>query len=483
MNFKAILSFVTALVSLTSFGQYTVKVALTTDNYPGEITWTLDQGGTELLSGGPYAGNLTDFEDQIDLAEGDYSFTISDSYGDGICCGQGQGGYVLSETSSMQVISAGGEYGSGETIDFSLPFVPPVLGCTDPEALNYNPEAESDDGTCEYLVSQLAIDLVEVADGFQSIVDLTNAGDDRLFVVEQNGRIKILNADFTTQSENFLDISSLTDGGGEQGLLGLAFHPDYADNGYFYVNYTNNSGSTVIARYTVSSADPNIADPGSAEIILQQSQPYSNHNAGDINFGPDGYLYIPMGDGGSGGDPENRAQNPSTLLGKMLRIDVDGGSPYAIPADNPFVGNADYLPEIWAVGLRNTWRFSFDAETGDMWMGDVGQNVWEEIDFEPAGSAGGLNYGWRCTEGLVDYDQSQCSSSLVIEYPISVYNHSGGACSITGGYVYRGSEFPDMQGKYFYTDYCNGQFGWVAQTPGGDWEEEQFIDWRTSVAD
>jgi len=302
---------------------------------------------------------------------------------------------------------------------------------------------------------QLQIELVQIANGFNNPVALENAGDDRLFVVQKSGAIKILNSDGTTNATDFLNVSSLITSSGERGLLGMAFHPDYANNGFFYIHYTNNSGDSRVVRYSVS-ANPDVADANSALIILAQSQPFSNHNAGDIAFGPDGYLYIPFGDGGSGGDPQGNGQNPQTFLGKMLRLDVDGGTPYAIPGDNPFVGDASTLDEIWSLGLRNTWRFSFDALTGDMWMADVGQNVWEEIDFEPAGT-GGLNYGWRCKEGLVDFNTAGCAG-LSLTDPISVYNHSGGACSVTGGFVYRGTQYPGMVGKYIYTDYCNGQF-------------------------
>ncbi len=310
--------------------------------------------------------------------------------------------------------------------------------------------------------AQDGVQLVEVSDGFFSPVDIKNAGDERLFIVEQSGKIKILNPNGTINTAPFLNIESLTNGGGEQGLLGVAFHPDYATNGFFFVNYTNNNGDSRIVRYSVSGSNPDLADMSSALPILSQDQPFGNHNAGSLNFGPDGYLYIPFGDGGSGGDPMNNAQNPQTFLGKMLRIDVDGGVPYGIPTDNPFASDDETLDEIWAIGLRNTWKFSFDAETGDLWMADVGQNAWEEIDMEPSGSAGGLNYGWRCYEGMVNYDQSQCPGTIPnITEPISVYNHNNGACSVTGGYVYRGSEFPEMYGRYYYTDYCNGQFRYI----------------------
>ncbi|HIN09115.1 MAG TPA: sugar dehydrogenase [Phycisphaerales bacterium] len=280
---------------------------------------------------------------------------------------------------------------------------------------------------------------------------------DRIFIVEQRsgstGRIKIFNLDTgTLNSTPFLSVSVNTSS--EQGLLGLAFHPNYAQNGYFYVNYTA-SGGTYIKRYTVSS-NPDIADSGSAYTIMSFSQPYSNHNGGWLGFGPDGYLYIATGDGGSGGDPGNRAQDiTNQRLGKLLRIDVDGGSPYAVPPDNPFVGVTGD-DEIWAYGLRNPWRCNFDRETGDLWIGDVGQNAYEEVTFQPASSNGGENYGWRCYEGNHSYNTSGCPSSGTMVFPIWEYSHSSG-CSITGGAIYRGSAIPSLQGTYFFADYCTSK--------------------------
>jgi len=303
-------------------------------------------------------------------------------------------------------------------------------------------------------------------DGFASPVDIQNSGDDRLFIVEQGGRIKILNSDGNTNPTPFLDISSLASSGSEKGLLGLAFHPDYSNNGYFFVNYTDNSGDTQIARYTVDDSNPDIADPASAFLILNVEQPYSNHNGGCIQFGPDGYLYIGLGDGGSAGDPQNRSQNLETLLGKMLRIDIDnteGGNNYAIPADNPFVGDPDAFDEIWAYGLRNPWRFSFDSLTDELWIADVGQGSNEEIN-KVFYEAPGLNYGWRCYEGSDPYNTSGCPSPTELTFPIAEYTHTGGNCSISGGYVYRGSIYSDISGLYFYADYCSGEIGTVDDT-------------------
>lgn len=294
------------------------------------------------------------------------------------------------------------------------------------------------------------------AQGFNAPVEIKTAGDDRLFVVEQGGIIKILNADGTVNPTPFLNVSGIISSGGERGLLGLAFAPDYETTGRFYVNYTNSSGDTVISRYTVSS-NPDVANP-TGEPLLTIDQPFGNHNGGCINFGPDGYLWISMGDGGSGGDPNNYAQNTNTLLGKMLRIDVSG-SGYTSPADNPFVGT-EGEDEIWSYGLRNAWKFSFDRETGDVWIADVGQNQIEEIN-KAASTESGLNYGWRCYEGDDSYNTSGCAAPETMTFPIATYSHAGGGCSITGGYVYRGSTYTNLVGKYFFADFCSGEIGWV----------------------
>jgi len=307
----------------------------------------------------------------------------------------------------------------------------------------------------------------QVASGLSRPVFVTAAPDDvdRLFILEKRGVVRILDLDSgTVLSTPFLDIDALVGGGtstgDERGLLGLAFHPDYESNGYFFLNYTNNASDTVVARYTVS-ADPNIADPASALTLLTIDQPFFNHNGGWIDFGPDGYLYVSTGDGGSGGDPGDRAQDiTDQLLGKLLRIDVDGddfpadpGRNYAIPPSNPFVGVTGD-DEIWAYGLRNAWRCSFDRGTGDLYLADVGQNAWEEVSFQPFDSPGGENYGWRCYEGLHEFDLTDCDPPETMVFPFHEYSHGLG-CSISGGYVYRGCDIPDLRGTYFFADYCS----------------------------
>jgi hypothetical protein len=288
-------------------------------------------------------------------------------------------------------------------------------------------------------------------------VGIYNCGDNRLFVLEQTqGDIEIIDTNGAYIGK-FLDVTPLISNGSERGLLGMAFHPDYLNNGFFFINYTNLAGNTVVARYTVS-ANANIANAASAQVMITITQDFSNHNGGHLAFGPDGYLYIGMGDGGSGGDPNNRAQNPLSLLGKMLRLDIDNGLPYSIPASNPYFGQVDTLPEIWALGMRNPWKFSFDELTGEMWIGDVGQNLWEEIDVEPASSSGGYNWGWRCYEGFNAYNTAGCNGSGFYDQPVKNYSHGApyNFCSITGGLVYRGAKYPGMQGHYFFTDYCAG---------------------------
>jgi glucose/arabinose dehydrogenase len=299
------------------------------------------------------------------------------------------------------------------------------------------------------------IELLPIAGGLRKPVYLTHAGDERLFVAEQDGRVRIIqNGELLP--EPFLDISSIvsTDGS-ERGLLGLAFHPDYAQNGFFYIVYTNKDGDTEITRYTVSANDPNLADPDSARLILFAEQPYGNHNGGQLAFGPDGYFYIALGDGGAVGDPYDNAQDPGTLLGDILRVDVDTAEPYAIPPDNPFVGQRDALGEVWLMGLRNPWAFSFDRETGDLYITDVAQDGLEEINFHPAGSPAGVNFGWPYREGSACYEGETCRSQG-LRMPIFEYPHGADGCAVIGGYVYRGQQFPELAGNYFFSDHCSG---------------------------
>lgn len=300
---------------------------------------------------------------------------------------------------------------------------------------------------------------------FSDPLSLHHANDERLFVVEQGGRIKIIQPDGTVNQTPFLNISGQISNGGEQGLLGLAFHPDYVNNGYFFINYTKTNGDTQVSRFSVDPGNPDLADENSELPIIDYAQPFSNHNGGCIAFGPDGYLYIASGDGGSGGDPGNRAQNRLLLLGKLLRLDIDnpsGNNNYGIPPDNPFVGDPDGLDEIWAYGLRNPWRFSFDLTENNLWIGDVGQGEVEEIDREPA-TEGGINYGWRCYEGSMPFNTANCPPVGDLAFPIAEYSSGSGSgnCSITGGYVYRGSVYTDIEGLYFFADYCSGLIGTV----------------------
>lgn len=293
-----------------------------------------------------------------------------------------------------------------------------------------------------------------VVSGVTRPVAIAHAGDARLFITLQDGRIVIWDGT-RLLPEPFLDIRARVTSGGERGLLSVAFHPRYRENGFFFVNYTDLGGDTVVARFKVSAADPNRADPASFRQILFVDQPFANHNGGQLQFGPDGFLYIGMGDGGSGGDPGNRAQNLNDLLGKMLRIDIDA-EPYAIPPSNPFAGQPGRRGEIWASGLRNPWRFSFDRVNGDLWIADVGQGQWEEIDFQPYTSIGGENYGWRRMEGTHCFNPAANCNDGSLVLPVIEYGHTGGACSVTGGSVYRGVRSPRLRGTYIYGDYCNG---------------------------
>jgi glucose/arabinose dehydrogenase len=313
-----------------------------------------------------------------------------------------------------------------------------------------------------------------VARGFVAPLDLQSPpGDCRLFVVEQGGQIRLVRDGGRGQTP-FLDVSERISSGGERGLLGLAFHPRYAENGRFFVNYTDRAGDTHIAEFHANPTS-DVADDGSEKLLIFVKQPFANHNGGGLAFGADGFLYIGLGDGGSGGDPQGNGQNVGVLLGKMLRIDVDHGSPYGIPPGNPFAGRADARPEIWAYGLRNPWRFTFDRATDDLLIADVGQNAVEEIDLEPAPRRGDLNYGWNILEG------SQCFSGTCdrtgLTPPVLEYTHAEG-CAVMGGAVYRGPRLPGYQGTYFYSDYCT-PFVRSFRVSGGQAEGRR--DWTTSL--
>jgi glucose/arabinose dehydrogenase len=324
--------------------------------------------------------------------------------------------------------------------------------------------------------NSIAVDIQPLVEGLQRPTFITSAGDgtDRLFVVEQVGRIRIIE-NGKLRAEPFLNIQSkVTTGGNEQGLLGLAFHPDYKNNGLFYVNYSRKgNGDNVIEQYQVS-ADSNLADANSARVLLTIPGLEPNHNGGMLAFGPDGYLYIGAGDGGGAGDrhgTQGNGQSLNTLLGKILRIDVNG-EPYKVPSNNPFVSQNGAQPEIWAYGLRNPWRFSFDRATDDLYIADVGQNSQEEVDFQPASSQGGENYGWRIFEGTRCYDAGlNCDQSGLVP-PIATYSHDLG-CSITGGYVYRGKQYPQLVGQYFFADYCTGIVWASSRDASGKWNTRQ----------
>jgi glucose/arabinose dehydrogenase len=304
---------------------------------------------------------------------------------------------------------------------------------------------------------------------------LTHAGDDRLFVVEKTGRIFVVQ-NWELVETPFLDIRELVGSeGSEQGLLSIAFHPQYAENGRFFINYTNPDGHTVVARYQVQADNPNAADTGTELILMTIGQPFEVHNGGLLKFGPDGYLYIGVGDGGTSGDFFSNAQNNKNLLGTILRVDVDFAEPYAVPADNPFVNDVNVRNEIWSFGLRNPWRFSFDRLTNDLFIADVGQFQWEEINFQEAGSQGAQNYGWEVLEGTHCYNRDECETEGYV-MPVAEYSHQEGGCAVTGGYIYRGLQYPELNGNYFFADYCTGKMWGLVQQENGQWLTTALLD-------
>jgi glucose/arabinose dehydrogenase len=324
------------------------------------------------------------------------------------------------------------------------------------------------------------LELELVASGFDKPLGLTHAGDgsERLFVLEQGGTIRIIEGDAALDVP-FLDISNRISCCGERGLLGLAFDPDYSNTRHFFINYTGAGGDTVVARFTTSSSNPNRADPDSELVLLTFSQPFSNHNGGHVAFGPDGYLYIGTGDGGSGGDPQNNAQNLGNLLGKVLRIDIRSGTA-EVPFDNPFVGRAGSREEIWAYGLRNPWRFSFDRLTGDLLIADVGQNSIEEINFQSAASTGGENYGWRLKEGSRCFDPpSNCTQETLVD-PVLEYGHDEG-CSVTGGFRSRARPSSGLDGVYLFGDFCRGTIWGGFEDGDGSWSRRVLAETDLSI--
>lgn len=347
------------------------------------------------------------------------------------------------------------------------------------------PEATAADAPSEaappaFAPDQVSLGLEVVAEGLAGPLFVTHAGDGsgRLFVVEKPGLIHIVAGGQVVQPA-FLDLTDrVGSSASEQGLLGLAFAPNYSETGYFWVNYTDLNGDTVVSRFHTPAETPNQADPASEFVTLQVDQPAANHNGGMVLFGPDGYLWIGMGDGGGANDRFGNAQNPATLLGKMLRLDVTSNPdvPYTIPADNPWVeadwNGADVVDEAWALGLRNPWRFSFDRATGDLWIADVGQNQYEEVNVTPAGSPGGLNYGWPIMEGMHCFQSADCRGDGLV-MPVAEYDHSSG-CSVTGGYVYRGSAFPALNGVYLFADYCSGVM-WATVPEGDGWATYEML--------
>ncbi len=319
----------------------------------------------------------------------------------------------------------------------------------------------------------LAIDLqITQISNLGSVVDIKHAGDNsqRLFLLQQSGIVHILR-NGQLLSEPFIDISSRVQSGGEKGLLSLDFAPDFSKNGRVYLYYSNTDGNTVLSRFI---AQGDSANPDSEEILLEFKQPFSNHNGGRIEFGPDGMLYLGLGDGGSGGDPQGNGQNRQTLLGNLIRLDVESQqSGFSIPANNPFINNANTRSEIWASGLRNPWRMSFDSLTGDLYIADVGQNAFEEVNFQPANSTGGENYGWNIMEANSCFKASRCKNAG-LTLPAASYGRSEG-CSITGGQVYRGTNYPDLAGRYIYGDYCTGRI-WSLKKIQDNWQVEILLD-------
>jgi len=371
---------------------------------------------------------------------------------------------LLASTAPASVTASVSSSATVSAAETNSPTVPPIAS---PLATEIPPATEAAVNTSAFPIPFL-YEWRYIAGGLNRPVDIQSAydGSGRLFVIEKFGKIRIYENGKILDTP-FLDITDrVNDSGNEMGLLGLAFHPDYEHNGFFYVNYTGTGGNTFISRFQASG---DIADPNSETILLKIDQPFANHNGGAVVFGPDGYLYLGLGDGGLAGDPFKNGQNKNVLLGKILRIDVNRGNPYDIPSDNPF-GN-----EVWDYGLRNPWRLSFDRASGDLWIGDVGQGKWEEIDYLAAGSTGGANFGWSIMEGNHGYDGDPQPGLML---PVAEYSHDFG-CSVTGGYVYRGA-MPAWDGVYFYGDYCTGLI-WGLIRSNGSWQNQQLFQTGVTI--
>jgi glucose/arabinose dehydrogenase len=389
---------------------------------------------------------------------------------------------LCSLIAAVLIASCGGGSTSGVTPAAAPPAQPATsaaapaptsLQPTDATALPGDPATQIPNAAPAASLANVQIALKLISDQVDQPVYMTYVAADssnRLFVVEKRGRVVALQAGNPSPTI-FLDISNrVGSSGSEQGLLSVAFHPQFTQNGQLFVNYTDLNGDTVVSRFQASGER---ADPDSEMMLLAIDQPYPNHNGGLVLFGPDGYLYVGMGDGGSGGDPQGNGQDRSALLGKLLRLDVDGAEPYAIPPDNPWPDGGDGRPEVWAYGLRNPWRFSFDRATNDLYIADVGQGDYEEINMQPAGSGGGANYGWNITEGQHCFRGNSCDDSGLV-VPVAEYDHSQG-CSITGGYVYRGAALPGLQGAYIYGDYCSGRIWRMRQDGAGQWQQRELL--------
>lgn len=441
---RATTLFIAGTIAAAALAQHHLYFEASPTTSPAQLNWSVSDAQGILRSSGEGERGA---RASIALPDGSYQLRLQ---GNG-----GSGTYMLRDVSTGLVIAGGTLSKGDQSIGFQLPH-------------------DMDGGGL--VPTPLAVTLEQVASGFSQITDLANCGDERMFVVQRGGSVRIIDGNGNTLPTPFLTIPSnqIISGGQEQGLLSLVFHPDYANNGEFFVNYTapglGGDGHSRVSRFRVS-GDPNVADVASEQILYVLPQPYGNHNGGDMEFGPDGYLYVGFGDGGSANDPQNHGQTHSSALGTMLRLDVDGGDPYAIPADNPFVNTQDTLPEIWATGLRNPWRFAFDELTGDLYIGDVGQNAWEEVNFMAAGEGAGANYGWRCYEGNANFNLNGCLPASAYVFPVAVHANSfNNWCSITGGRVYRGSDYPRLYGRYFYTDFCKPELRSLARDGEGAWQ-------------